>query len=303
MIAIPLCTRLPVISSGILTHVVNNNCKILNNALSRQFTVLKTSVVEREKRCFPSFLMYRYMAGHAKWQNIKHVKAEKDRQKGLLFNKYIRLVNAAVKDKGPDPKANIKLAHLLEEAKRNNVPSSTLESALKKASSKKLQSGTIEMLGPGGFILIMEYETDNLCDMRCSVKVICRKYSAGIYPGGGGRWRAVYEQKGIIKVTSQLNGESFDGEKMLDAAIEAGAEDVQKLDEDNNHFYEFSCAPEDLMTVKKELEKVFVIEEAYVGYIPLSTVTLSEDDRTVAMSFLNEIGDLPDVSRMYENIE
>lgn len=63
-------------------------------------------------------------------------------------------------------------------------------------------------------------------------------FSAGIFPSSGGKWRAAYEQKGIIKVTNSLNGQPMDGEKMLDAAIEAGAEDVQKIDEDDVSFYE-----------------------------------------------------------------
>lgn len=57
------------------------------------------------------------------------------------------------------------------------------------------------------------------------------------------------------------------------------------------------------MDVKKELEKTFVIEEAYVGYLPIATVKLSDQDKNLALKFLNELGDLPDVTRLYENIE
>jgi transcriptional/translational regulatory protein YebC/TACO1 len=241
------------------------------------------------------------MAGHAKWQNIKVIKAEKDKQKGALCNKYVRLVTALVREHGPDPKANSKLANLLEEAKRNNIPSSTLENALKRAKSKKLQSGTIEMLGPGGSIIIFEYETDDLCEMRRMIKVMCRKYSVGIFPATSERWRAAYEQKGIIRVSKQLNGENIDDEKMLDAAIEAGAEDVKKGEEDN--IYEFYSAPDDVHLVKSELEQKFVVEEAFVGYLTTSTVSIPEPDKTHAMNFLNELGDLPDTMRLYENIE
>ena len=64
-------------------------------------------------------------------------------------------------------------------------------------------------------------------------------FSAGIFSGSGGKWRAAYEQKGIVKVTGTLNSQPMDGEKMLDAAIEAGAEDVQRIDEDDDtSFYE-----------------------------------------------------------------
>lgn len=302
MIAFALYSRLLLTPIGIVRLLVNNKRQIFKKSTYEQYSYFRQSGFGRNGIYFPISVTYRCMAGHAKWQNIKHVKAEKDKQKSIMFNKYIRLMNAAIREKGPDPKANNKLAHILEEAKKNNVPSSTLEGALKRASSKKLQIGTIEMLGPGGFIAIMEYETDNLSEMRRNVKVICKKYGAAIFPGSGGKWRAAYEQKGIIKVTGQLNGESFDGENMLDAAIEAGSEDVQKVDEENIS-YEFLCAPNDIMAVKKELEGTFIIEEAYVSYLPISTVMLPEGDKTVAMNFLNELGELPDVSRLYENVE
>lgn len=252
---------------------------------------------------YPLMSSSRSMAGHSKWQNIKYIKAEKDRQKNLLCTRYVRLVTAAIRDKGPDPKMNNKLANLIEEAKRNNVPSGTLESALKRANNKKYKPGSVEILGPGGSFIIIDFETDNICDMRHTLKVMCKKYGASIMSGEG-RWRAVYEQKGIIKVTSQLNGENFETEKMLDAAIEAGAEDVQKREDENDKiFYEFISAAGDLHSVKKEVEKDYSVEEAYIGYLALTTVSLSDQDMNLANKFLDELGDLPDISRIFENIE
>jgi len=283
----------------------NFYCKAQNIANTRHIALYSADalkVLNNFSYPFRSHVfIYRHMAGHAKWQNIKHVKAEKDKQKSMMYNKYVRQVIAAVREKGPDPKGNNKLSNLLEEARKNNIPNSTLENALKRASSKKIQCGNIEMLGPGGVIVIFEYETDNLAEMRRTIKIICRKYSAGIFPANSERWRAAYEQKGVIRVSKQLNGENIDGEKMLDAAIEAGAEDVQKGEEES--IYEFFSAPEDIHTVKKEIEQKFVVEEAFVGYFPISTVSLPEPDKAHALNFLNELGELPDVERLYENLE
>ncbi|KFM59174.1 Translational activator of cytochrome c oxidase 1, partial [Stegodyphus mimosarum] len=244
----------------------------------------------------------RQMAGHAKWQNIKHIKAEKDRKKQILCNRYARLVALAVREKGPDPKINHKLATILEDAKKNNVPSSTLENAMK-TGNKKTKIGTIEVLGPGGCFLVLDYEAENISTMRHDIKVICKKYSANMLSTEG-RWRAVYEQKGIIKAVSELGGQPVDAEKALDAAIEAGAEEVHtKGDENDKTYLEFLCAAEDLHKIKKELERHYEIEEAYIGYIPSTTVKLSEEDLTLADHLLEELGDLQEVVRIYENVQ
>lgn len=245
----------------------------------------------------------RCMAGHSKWQNIKHIKAEKDKAKSLACNRFARLVALAVRENGADPKLNNKLANLLEEAKKNNIPSSTVENAFKKAERKKTMFGTIEMVGPGGCLIIMEYETDNVSTTRHGIKLLCKKYGVNILSGEG-RWRAVYEKKGFIKAVSHLDGQPCDAEKSLDAAIEAGAEEVQlKEDDDGGNFLEFLCDPSDLLKVKKELERTYELEEAYIGYRTLSTIQLSANDMKVADDFLLELGDMQDIVRIYENVQ
>ncbi|XP_054712369.1 probable transcriptional regulatory protein PERMA_0079 [Uloborus diversus] len=245
----------------------------------------------------------RQMAGHAKWQNVKHIKAEKDRQKTMLCNKYSRLIALAVREKGPDPKVNIKLANLLEEARRQNVPLSSLEGALKKGSNKKIKAGSMEIFAPGGPYLIVEYETDNISTIRHDLKTICKKHGASVV-GGEGKWRAVYEQKGFLKVTRQKNGEAINEGKSLDDAILAGAEEVHTiLDENEENILEFTCAPDDLLQVKKELEQEYEIEEAYIGYKPTTTVELPEEAIAINEKLLEDIGNLQEVVRIYENIK
>ncbi|GBM40633.1 putative transcriptional regulatory protein PERMA_0079 [Araneus ventricosus] len=242
------------------------------------------------------------MAGHSKWQNVKHVKAEKDRQKNLMCNKYAFLIGLAVREGGVDPKINSKLASLLEQAKKNNVPSSTLENALKRSANKKTKCGSVEILSPGGCFILLEFETDNISQARHEIKNACKKYGANVLSGEG-RWRAVYEQKGIIKAVKQKNGEPLDVEKALDVAIEAGAEEVQSKDDEASPYLEFLCAPGDLHPVKKAIEQQYEVEDGYVGYLPIVTVELDKETSTVVYNFLEELGNLPDVVRIYENVK
>ncbi|XP_015903371.2 probable transcriptional regulatory protein Tlet_1011 [Parasteatoda tepidariorum] len=245
----------------------------------------------------------RYMAGHSKWQNIKHIKAAKDREKSITCSKYVRLIQFAVRESGSDPKTNSKLASLLEEARKKNIAKETLENAMKKGSSKNLKFGTLEILGPGGCMIIVEYEAANESLARHEMKYICKKYSANILSGGG-RWRAVYEKKGIITAVKELNGEVLNEGKALDSAIEAGAEEVQmKENEEGQNFLEFVCSPDDINQVKKELEKLYEVQENYIAYIPITSVQINDEDMNLVDGFLEEMGNLSDVIRIYENVQ
>ncbi|GFX03335.1 probable transcriptional regulatory protein PERMA_0079 [Trichonephila clavipes] len=234
------------------------------------------------------------MAGHAKWQNVKHVKAEKDRQKTLLCNKYVYLIAMAVREGGPDPKLNIKLSNILEQAKKNNIPSTTVENALKRGGNKKNKYGSAEILSPGGCIVIVEYETDNISTIRHDIKSVCKKHGANVLSGEG-RWRAVYEQKGIIKAIRQKDGEQVNAEKALDDAIEAGAEEVSIKNDEAKPYLEFLCAPEDLNTVKKGIEQLYEVEEGYLGYLPTVTVQLDEETNTIVDNLLEDLGNISDI--------
>ncbi|KAF8796255.1 putative transcriptional regulatory protein like [Argiope bruennichi] len=242
------------------------------------------------------------MAGHAKWQNVKHIKAEKDRQKQLMCNKYAFLIGLAVREGGADPKVNSKLASLLEQAKKNNVPSSTLENALKRSNNKKTKFGSVEILSPGGCFIVLEFETDNISQARHEIKTACKKHGASVLSGEG-RWRAVYEQKGIIKAVQTKSGEPLDAEKALDIAIEAGAEEVNSKDDEAAPYLEFRCAPGDLNQVKKAIEQQYEVEDSYVGYLPIVTVELDKETSTVVDNLLEDLGSLPDVVRIYENVK
>lgn len=250
-------------------------------------------------------ILCRLMAGHSKWQNIRSIKAAKDKEKSVLYGKYTHFIRVAVREKGPDPKLNSKLAHLIEEARMNNVPVSAIENAVKKATSGKVKSGVIEILGPGGCYVIVDYETDSISDTRHKIKGICKKYGSSL-PSGEGRWRAFYLQKGILKVTQSNDGQDLDAEKALDVAIEAGAEDVQlktSKEEQELPFLEFYCEPADLFNVKKEVEKSYNVEDAYVGFIANITVELSDKDMEATSSFLEELEELPEIVRIYENVQ
>ncbi|KRT85369.1 hypothetical protein AMK59_989 [Oryctes borbonicus] len=117
-------------------------------------------------------------AGHSKWQNIRHIKSLKDGQRSLMFTKLGRQMRVAIQLGGSiDPKVNLKLEQVIEQAKRMNMPSATIESIIKSTQTDKKQcrSHLIEIKGPGSCIILCEVFTDNLHGLRQLLASILKK--------------------------------------------------------------------------------------------------------------------------------
>lgn len=283
------------VSRFLRSHHITSTAKLVGLNLQLKYAVPEINSYNA--------VICRLMAGHSKWQNIRFTKAAKDKEKSNLHGKYSHMIRCAVREKGPDPKNNLKLARFIEAAREHNVPNSVIENAMKKASSGKVKTGLVEILGPGGCYVIVDYETDNISDTRHRIKAICKKYNSSL-PSGDGRWRTFYVQKGILKVTQSNDGQALDVDKATDVAIEAGAEDVQlKTSEGGASFLEFYCESADMFNAKKEVEKFYTVEEAYIGFIANITVELSDSDMDAASGLIAELGEISEVIRIYENVQ
>ncbi|RWS00725.1 putative transcriptional regulatory protein-like protein [Dinothrombium tinctorium] len=251
-------------------------------------------------------------AGHAKWQNIKHIKAKNDAIKAKVFSAYALKLRRAASEGGPDPSVNSKLAALIVEAKAKNVTGEVIDRALKAVQNAKLQQLFLEVQGPAGVLFLLHCETENVGNFRYALKKSCRKFNGGILREGAARFH--FEEKGVIKISKTDNDgkNPLTFEKAEELAIEAGAEEVvnendgNKSQEDSDDCWTFKTAPEDIYSVKQYLEKnapQYQIKEYDVQYIPLRYAQVNDKEVDQVYEFINALDENEEVTKFYHNMK
>jgi len=238
------------------------------------------------------------MSGHSKWKNIMHKKEKTDAQRAKLFTKIGKEIAIAVKSGGPDPIANSKLKDLIAKAKANNVPNDNIDRIIKKASSddaEAYESIIYEGYGPSGVAVIVETATDNRNRTGSDMRHYFDKFGGNL--GTTGCVSFMFEDKGIILISS----EDLEEDKIMEDALEAGAEDIASEGE----FYEITCDVHDLYIVKEALEQAgYEIESAEEDKIPSSYIELTnEDDITKMTRLLDMLDEDEDVQNVWHNWE
>lgn len=241
------------------------------------------------------------MSGHSKFANIKHKKEKNDAAKGKIFTMIGREIAVAVKEGGPDPANNFKLAQVIAKAKSNNMPNDTIERGIKKAagdgSNVNYETATYEGYGPGGTAIIVKCLTDNKNRTAANVRNAFTKGQGSI--GTQGCVSYMFDEKGQIIIDKEECDMNADDLMMM--ALDAGAEDFSE-EEDS---FEITTVPAELESVRKVLEegKVAMVS-AEVSMIPQTYVTLSEDaDITNIERILDMLDDDDDVQEVYHNWE
>lgn len=241
------------------------------------------------------------MSGHSKFANIKHKKEKNDAAKGKIFTMIGREIAVAVKEGGPDPANNFKLAQVIAKAKSNNMPNDTIERGIKKAagdgSNVNYETATYEGYGPGGTAIIVKCLTDNKNRTAANVRNAFTKGQGSI--GTQGCVSYMFDEKGQIIIDREECDMNADDLMMM--ALDAGAEDFSEEDDS----FEITTAPAELESVRKVLEegKVAMVS-AEVSMIPQTYVTLSEDaDITNIERILDMLDDDDDVQEVYHNWE
>lgn len=245
-------------------------------------------------------------AGHAKWQNIKHIKASKDLQKSQLFNRLVLKIRTAVqKQGGADPHLNREFAEVIELCRKSNMPNSTIEKAVKRGLEKKIISLKMEIICPENSFLIIDAEVDNRNYFRKQLLQILKK-KVGFGFADEGRAMALFSEKGVVRVKNKNENEEFDLSKAEDIAIEAEAEEVQIFDEDPTILM-FIGDQHSHTKVKGHIERnysdLFVIIENGIELFPYTRVEVSEKSFQIILDAINEIGELEGVNRVYNNIK
>ena len=239
------------------------------------------------------------MSGHSKFANIKHKKEKNDAAKGKVFTILGREIAVAVKEGGPDPANNYRLATVIAKAKAANMPNDTIDRGIKKASgdlgSVNYEHVIYEGYGPGGTAIIVEALTDNKNRTAANVRSAFTKGNGSI--GTQGCVSFMFDTKGQIIIDREEC--ELDGDTMMEKALEAGAEDFAE-EEDS---FEVLTAPDDLETVQKTLEADGIkMVSAEVTRLPQNYVELKDED---AIKCLTRILDLldedDDVQNVYTN--
>lgn len=241
------------------------------------------------------------MSGHSKFANIKHKKEKNDAAKGKIFTMIGREIAVAVKEGGPDPANNFKLAQVIAKAKANNMPNDTIDRGIKKAAgdgnSVNYETATYEGYGPSGTAIIVKCLTDNKNRTAANVRNAFSKGQGSI--GTQGCVSYMFDEKGQIIIDKEEC--DLEADDLMMIALDAGAEDFSEEDDS----FEITTAPEDFDTVHKALEEQNIsMASAEVTMIPQTYVTLTDEADIVNIGrILDFLDDDDDVQEVYHNWE
>ncbi len=234
------------------------------------------------------------MAGHSKWANIQHRKNRQDAKRGSLWTKIIREVTVAARDGGPDPDLNPRLRLALDKARLGNVPKDKLQSAIQRGSGRlegvNYEEIRYEGYGIGGAAVMIDCMTDNRARTAAEVRHALTKHGGNL--GTDGSVAFMFKHCGQFLLAP---GTSED--RVMEAALEAGAEDVVTNDDGS---VEVICAPGDFPAVGGALEKAGLKPEvAEVTMKAGAETVLAGEDAARMQKLLDALDDLDDVQSVY----
>ena len=238
------------------------------------------------------------MAGHSKWANIKHRKAGQDAKRGKVFTKILREITVAVKTSGPDAGSNPALRTAVDKALAANMRRDTIDTAIKKASGAlegvNYENIRYEGYGPGGTAVIVDCLTDNRNRTVSEVRHAFSK--AGGNLGTDGSVAYLFSKVGILSYAP-----SVDEDALMDAALEAGADDVINYDDGA---VDVMTTPENYLTVKDALIAAgFEPDNAEVTMQAATMAELDADDAEKMLRLIDRLEDLDDVQDVYSNAD
>ncbi|MCX8086748.1 MAG: YebC/PmpR family DNA-binding transcriptional regulator [Rhodocyclaceae bacterium] len=234
------------------------------------------------------------MAGHSKWANIQHRKGRQDEKRGAAFSRLAKELSVAAKLGGGDPSFNPRLRLAIEKAKSVNMPKDKIENAIKKGTGElegvDYLEARYEGYGPGGAAVMVDCLTDNKTRTVAEVRHAFSKHGGNL--GTDGCVAFQFKHCGQL-VFAPVTDEA----KLMDAAIEAGAEDVLTNDDGS---IEVITAAADFLAVKEALAAAgFKAEYAEVTMKPLNETELSGEDAVKMQKLLDALEDLDDVQEVY----
>ncbi|MGE3333314.1 MAG: YebC/PmpR family DNA-binding transcriptional regulator [Rhodospirillaceae bacterium] len=237
------------------------------------------------------------MAGHSQFKNIMHRKGAKDAKRAKLFTKLAREITVAAKLGLPDPAYNARLRTAINDAKAESMPKDNIERAIKKATGadqENYDEVRYEGRGPGNVAMIVEVLTNNRNRTATDLRVAFSRNGGAL--GESGSVSYCFQRVGQIHFPASVG----DGDKVMEAALNAGADDVSSDDKGHDIF----CAPDDLHMVAKGLEAALGPAEATrLEWRPTMTVDVAGETAEELMNLLTALDDNDDVQRVVANYE
>lgn len=235
------------------------------------------------------------MAGHSKFKNIMYRKGAQDAKRSRLFSKLAREITTAAKQGNPDPAFNPRLRAVIATARANSMPKENIERALRKAEGSDAETYEeirYEGFGPGGVALIVEALTDNRNRTATDVRTAFAKNGGNV--GASGSVAHQFDRMGLITYPATAGS----AEALFEAALEAGAEDVESGEE----VHAIWTAPDALHEVAKALEaRLGEAEGAKLAWRPRTLVEVSAEDARMLLKLIDALDDSDDVQAVYGN--
>lgn len=246
------------------------------------------------------------MSGHSKWHNIRLKKGKMDAVRGKTFTKLARDIILAAKQGGGNPDANIRLRFSIQKAREASMPADNIKRAIQRGTGEVegaiYDEITYEGYGPGGVAVLVQCMTDNRQRTVADVRSYFTKTGGRL--GEAGSVGYLFEQKGVIVIEPGV----VDEEKLMEAAIDAGAEDVQPMPDPEGIIaqdgWEITTDPGDLVTVQQALESAKIAySSADVAMVPVNSVEVSGKEAQQVMRLIDLLEEHDDVQNVYSNVE
>jgi YebC/PmpR family DNA-binding regulatory protein len=239
------------------------------------------------------------MAGHSKWANIKHRKGKQDARRGKIFTRLIREITVSARMGGPDAGSNPRLRAAIDNALSNNMPKDTIERAIQRGSGSaeaaNLEEIRYEGYGPGGVAVMVDCMTDNRNRTAADVRHAFAKSGGNL--GAGGSVAYLFKKQGVLSYPA-----GADEDRLTEAAVEAGAEDVVVNDDGSIDLLTHADA---FGSVKDALTQMGLAPES--SEVTMRAVSQSSlaalEEAEKMMRLLEMLEELDDVQKVYSNAD
>jgi YebC/PmpR family DNA-binding regulatory protein len=238
------------------------------------------------------------MSGHSKWHSIKHKKGIIDARRGKMFSKLIKELTVAARVGGGDPAGNPRLRKAMEDAKAMNMPKETMMNAIKRGTGEiagaAIEDVTYEGYGPGGVAIFIEAQTDNRTRTVAELRHIFSKHGGNLGESGSVAW--MFQKKGVIIIDKA----AADEERIMEIALEAGAEDVN----DDEVSWEVVTALEDFNSVLEAIKAAGIEPlSAETRMRPINSVQVTGATAQQVLKLMEALEDHDDVAKVAANFD
>jgi YebC/PmpR family DNA-binding regulatory protein len=238
------------------------------------------------------------MSGHNKWSTIKHKKAATDAKRSKVWTKIIKEITVSARIGGGDASGNPRLRSAIDKARGANMPNDTIDRAIKKGTGElggvSYEDIVYEGYGPGGVAVLIEVTTDNRTRTVAEIRHTLEKFGGNLGAAGSVAW--MFKKRGIISLDKAAATE----DKLMELALEAGAEDVRDVGE----HWEIETDPSAYDAVKDALGKASIaVVSSDLSMIPSSRVHLEEPKAESMIKLMNALEDDDDVQNVYANFD